>query len=164
MGLSSLSPTTWNTLGLGVASSWVVLSSLATFSPHRTAALFGITVLSDSQTADHESTLGFSGLLGSRDLAIGLAMYFLAKKGRNDELGTLILSTLCICAADIGLVLRRKSYGEYVLLLPFPSFRSLLLRQEKRPNIVLIISRLSVLAAGTAVYAVIGLGLRGLFN
>lgn len=112
MGLSSISPTTWNTLGLGVASSWFVLSSLATFTPHRTAELFGITTLSNDRTADPESILGFSGMVGSRDLTIGLAMYFLAKKGRNDELGTLILSTLCICAADIGLVWRRQSYGE----------------------------------------------------
>ncbi|KAK2594462.1 hypothetical protein QQS21_007808 [Conoideocrella luteorostrata] len=112
MSLSAISPTTWNTLGLGVAYSWGVLSALATFAPHRTAELFGITTLSNEQTADPESVLGFSGLVGSRDLAIALAMYYLARKGRNDELGTLILSTMCICAADIGLVWRRRSYQE----------------------------------------------------
>ena len=112
MNFNSVSPTTWNTLGLGVAGSWVVLSSLATFAPHRTARLFGITALSDGDKADHESALGFSGVVGSRDLTIGLAMYWLARKGRNDELGTLILSTMCVCAVDLALVLRRKSYGE----------------------------------------------------
>jgi hypothetical protein len=112
MPFSSISPTTWNTLGLGIASSWIVLGSLAAVTPHRAAELFGITTLSNPHTADHESTLGFSGVLGSRDLTIGLAMYFLAKKGRNDELGTLILSTLCVCAVDIALVWRRKAFRE----------------------------------------------------
>ena len=107
-----VSPSTWNTLGLGVAGSWAVLSVVATLAPHRTAELFGITALSDARTTSDASVLGFRGMVGSRDATLALVLYALARNARNRDLGTAILCTMTICVADLYIVLRRRAYAE----------------------------------------------------
>ncbi|KAM5344168.1 hypothetical protein ACJ41O_012705 [Fusarium nematophilum] len=127
--MCSFSTSTWNSLGLGVAASWAALGLIAVFDPHRTASLFGVTI------TGHDSKVGLSGLIGSRDLVIGLILFLLGRKGRNDAMGTLILSTLGISATDIYLVWRRRSYVE-----------------------------LAVLVGGSGFWAFVGLGLCGFFD
>ncbi|KAF4982591.1 hypothetical protein FZEAL_1823 [Fusarium zealandicum] len=110
--MAVLSASTWNTLGLGVAGSWATLGLVAMFDPHRTAELFGVTAFRSSQAAKSESIAAFSGLIGSRDLAIGLALFILGRKRKNNAMGTLVLSTMVISAADTYLVWLRRSYSE----------------------------------------------------
>ncbi|KAH7254612.1 hypothetical protein B0J15DRAFT_494686 [Fusarium solani] len=91
----SLSPSTWNTLGLGVAAGWATLGLVGFF-----------------QQLDQLSSMAL--ILGSRDFSIATALFMLGRAGRNEEMGTLILSTLVICGADIYLVWKAKRYAETI--------------------------------------------------
>ncbi|KAJ6437188.1 general amino acid permease [Purpureocillium lavendulum] len=135
----SLLPSTWNTLGLGVAASWAALSIAGATRPAAAADLFGITALgSDGRGdyksgADRDSMIGFAGVLASRDMTIALSLLYLGRAGRNADMGAVILSTMIITAVDIWLVWRKKGVNH----------------------------EFGVLTAGSLIWAVIGFGLRG---
>lgn len=105
-----LSPSTWNTLGLGVAAGWATLGCIGILYPARSAELFG--VISSEKDISKEANRAMALILGSRDLSIATALLVLGRTGRNEEMGTLILSTLVICGADIYLVWKAKRYAE----------------------------------------------------
>ncbi|OAQ83509.1 hypothetical protein PCL_05401 [Purpureocillium lilacinum] len=136
----SLSPSTWNSLGLGVAATWAALGLAGGLRPAAAADLFGITALGSGgrgdgkSGADRDSMIGFAGVLGSRDMTIALTLLYLGRAGRNADMGAVILSTMTITAVDIWLVWRKKK-----------GFNS----------------ELGVLTVGSLIWAVIGFGLRG---
>lgn len=108
--MTSLSPTTWNALGLGVAAGWATLGLIGFFQPARSAELFG--VIPSAKDSSKGINQAMALILGSRDFSIATALFVLGREGRNEEMGTLILSTLVICGADIYLVWKVKRYAE----------------------------------------------------
>ncbi|KAM6509694.1 hypothetical protein FALCPG4_017341 [Fusarium falciforme] len=108
----SLSPSTWNTLGLGVAAGWATLGLVGFFQPARSAELFG--VIPSAKDSSKETNRAMALILGSRDFSIATALFVLGRAGRDEEMGTLILSTLVICGADIYLVWKAKRYAETI--------------------------------------------------
>lgn len=110
-----ISPSTWNTLGLGVAGTWFALGLVGVLQPARTAEIFGISSGHPCGTAEESAAAARQGmalLLGSRDFTIGAALLALGASKRHDEMGTVILSTMIICAADIYLVWKAKRFSE----------------------------------------------------
>lgn len=119
-----MSFTTWNTLGLGIGAAYAGLCVVAVTKPKLADDLFGITHKAD--TLDEKSTAGDAAaalvgktdftsvntLLGGRDLAIGVAIVWLGSEGKNKEMGTVILSTLCLCIPDVWLAYRAKKHPE----------------------------------------------------
>ena len=107
-------PSTWNSLGLGVAATWAALGLAGGLRPAAAADLFGITALGSGgrgdgkSGADRDSMIGFAGVLGSRDMTIALTLLYLGRAGRNADMGAVILSTMTITAVDIWLVWRKK--------------------------------------------------------
>ena len=105
--MAAIQPSTWNHLGHAVATSWAGLGLLSILSPYRTAGLF---CFHDSLSGDGRGDIPHAmSLVGARDLTLALAMFSLARAGRNRELGTLILSTLVICGADMYVVWKRRN-------------------------------------------------------
>lgn len=108
--MASITPNTWNQLGLGVATSWVGLGLLSIFRPAQVAETFGFSA-SPSVAAQSDTTI-LGLLIGSRDLAIAATLLSLGRSGRNHEMGTVIISTLIISGVDIFLVWKKKKYLE----------------------------------------------------
>ncbi|KAK5997090.1 hypothetical protein PT974_02442 [Cladobotryum mycophilum] len=131
--MSFVSPSTWNTLGLGTAAGFAVLGTYAIIAPNRTGELFGLQ--SWSSKPGKTSMTGVAALVGSRDLTIAAALFGLYHAGQTDAMGTVILSSMAICVVDIYLVWIRKRWTEVVAF-----------------------------TVGTAIWATIGLGLKGYFN
>lgn len=105
--MSSISQTTWNSLGYTVAATWAGLGLTAMISPHRTAGFF---CFHDALSGDGRGDVPhMMSLVGARDLSLALAMFALARAGRNRELGTLILSTMIVCAGDMYIVWKRRN-------------------------------------------------------
>ncbi|UNI21180.1 hypothetical protein JDV02_007192 [Purpureocillium takamizusanense] len=138
----SLSPATWNSLGLGVAATWAALGIAGGLRPAAAADLFGITALGSGgrgdykSGADRDSMVGFAGVLASRDATIALALLYLGRAGRNADMGAVILSTMTVTVVDVWLVWRKKGFN----------------------------AEMAVLTAGSLIWAVIGFGLRGHFD
>lgn len=143
--MASISPSTWNQLGFGVATLWVGLGLLSIFQSSRVAQTFGI------HTAGPDATnLGL--LISSRDLAIAATLFALGRSGSNNEMGTVILSTLIVAAADVVVVWRERKYPEY----GYRGFELIFL--------VLTFHRVTLFAVGSSFWAFVGLGLVGSFE
>lgn len=100
----------WNTLGLGVAASFAALGAGAMAFPHLTADVFGLRALAEgSGRADVPAVIS---LIGARDLSIATALFALGRAGREKEMGTVILSTMLLCAVDVYVVWRNGKYRE----------------------------------------------------
>ncbi|OAR04874.1 hypothetical protein LLEC1_07111 [Akanthomyces lecanii] len=111
-----------NVIGLGVAAMFAGLSVVSVASPRTVDDLFGVTRESRLSTAEAPrasaaatrtvdyTTIGT--LICGRDLTIAVAIYCLGRAGRSKEMGTVILSTLCVTIADIWLAWRNKRYLE----------------------------------------------------
>ncbi|KAL7821417.1 hypothetical protein V8C44DRAFT_314511 [Trichoderma aethiopicum] len=136
------SASTWNSLGLSVAATFAVLGSSALFDMKRTAELFSLQPpprkrrLRSEEEEDDDGGGGSSRvvaiLVGSRDLTMATALIALHRAGMRDAMGTVILSSMGICVADLYIVWRAGKKLETTLF-----------------------------AVGAAVWAVIGLGLKG---
>ncbi|KAF7560255.1 hypothetical protein G7046_g3886 [Stylonectria norvegica] len=109
--MASVLSCTWNTLGLGVATTWVALGLVGIFQPARSAELFGVHC-SKGDDDSRNSETGIAIMFGSRDLTIATILFALGKSGRDDEMGTAIFSTMIICATDIYLAWKTKRYIE----------------------------------------------------
>lgn len=109
-----ISPSTWNVLGLSVAATFAVLGSSALVDSKRTAELFGLSPPLAASSSDEETpSPGVVAILvGSRDLTMATALFALHRGGHADAMGTVILSSMVLCAADIYLVWRRKKWAE----------------------------------------------------
>lgn len=117
-----ISATNLNTIGLGVAALFAGLSVVGIADPRKVDDLFGITHESPLNTAEAgEATAAASRtidyttlgtLISGRDLTIAVAIYCLGRAGRNKEMGTVILSTMCVIIPDIWLAWRNKRYPE----------------------------------------------------
>lgn len=102
---SVFTPSTWNTLGLGVATCYATLGLSAALVPHRTAALLGFRVSggpAGNPDGYDDNVPGMMAFIGARDLSIAAALFaFGGDGGGNREMGTLILSTMILCTVDV---------------------------------------------------------------
>ncbi|TFB05144.1 hypothetical protein CCMA1212_002996 [Trichoderma ghanense] len=131
-----ISASTWNRLGLSVAATYAILGSSALFDMKRTAELFSLqpstASLAREGREDDSSARLVAILVGSRDLTLATTLYALHRAGMRDAMGTVILSSMGICVADLWIVWRAGKKVETTLF-----------------------------ALGAAVWAVIGFGLKG---
>lgn len=143
-----VSPSTWRVLGLSVAVTYMGLGSFAIAGPVHAGKLFGLypedsspsstdkpsTIIQETEKAEHADAICSSmTLLGARDLSIGIALAALHYQGGNQKaMGTVILSSMVLCAVDVYEIWRRRgaAWG-------------------------------GAFGAGAAVWAVIGVGLLG---
>ncbi|UKZ80540.1 hypothetical protein TrVFT333_008301 [Trichoderma virens FT-333] len=132
-----ISPSTWNTLGLSVAATFAVLGSSALFDTKRTAELFSLQPSTgDEKTTDAGASSSLVGLLvGSRDITMATTLFALHRAGQTDAMGTVILSSMIICAADVYIVWKGKKWAETAMF-----------------------------AVGAGIWAAIGFGLKGYFD
>ncbi|KAL6404875.1 hypothetical protein AUP68_11707 [Ilyonectria robusta] len=130
--MASASSSTWSSLGLGVAVTWVTLGLVGIFQPARSAQIFGVS--SPTEPSGKADNTGIAVILGSRDFAVAAALFALHEAGKHEEMGTVILSTMIICGADIYLAWKAKRGLEMVIF-----------------------------TVGASVWGVIGLGLKGFF-
>lgn len=107
-------PSTWNNLGLGVAASFALLGTLTFVEPAVAEDLFGVAKATSGSPIRQLDSFSFSSLIGSRDIAIAVALFSLSREGSRKEMGTVVLSTLCICLPDLYLVWRNRKFPEYV--------------------------------------------------
>ncbi|CAM1509808.1 Fc.00g001430.m01.CDS01 [Cosmosporella sp. VM-42] len=108
--MALIAQSTWNTLGLGVAATWIALGVLGVSQPARAAELFGVPLA--TKESGHTSNIGIALILGSRDLTIGTALFALGRTGRYEEMGTVILTSMIICVIDVYLVWKTKRHLE----------------------------------------------------
>ncbi|KAH7161324.1 hypothetical protein EDB81DRAFT_784448 [Dactylonectria macrodidyma] len=123
----------WNTLGLGVAATWAALGLVGVLRPTRSAEIFG--VLSMHKADGTPDDTGIALLFGSRDFTIAAALFALYSAGRDEEMGTVILSSMIICVADIYLAWKSRRGSEMLLF-----------------------------TVGASIWGIIGLGLKGFFT
>lgn len=145
----------WNALGLGVAASFAFLGTLSVAQPSVTEDLFGVAKMQAPSPIRQLDSHSFSILLGGRDMAIGVSLFLLAREGNTKAMGTVILSTMCICLPDLYLVWRNKRYQECV----FFSFHHPIIYFLK--YFLMSCYSLAAMSVATAVAGVIGAGLRG---
>lgn len=98
----SLEPTTWNTLGLGIATAATSLGLAAMLLPHQTSGMLGFRALGGAGGKSDVS--GMMGFIGARDLSIAAALFIFGRDGSNREMGTLMLSSLFFCFVDVYIV------------------------------------------------------------
>jgi hypothetical protein len=100
----SLTPTTWNILGLGVATAYASLGLAAMLLPHQVAGILGFRAA--TQGNGKPDVPGMMGFIGARDLSIAGALFVFARDGANQEMGTVILSSMILCVFDVFIVWR----------------------------------------------------------
>ncbi|KAK0766905.1 hypothetical protein N5P37_000635 [Trichoderma harzianum] len=133
-----ISTSTWNSLGLSVAATFAILGSSALFDKKRTAELFSLepSSTSDGKPKDSGASSSLVGLLvGTRDLTMATTLFALHRAGHTDAMGTVILSSMIICAADVYIVWKGKKRAETAMF-----------------------------AVGAGIWAAIGFGLKGYFD
>ncbi|KAK4070106.1 uncharacterized protein Triagg1_6527 [Trichoderma aggressivum f. europaeum] len=132
-----ISASTWNSLGLSVAAAFAVLGSSALFDKKRTAELSSLEPsTSDEKPRDGGASASLVGLLvGSRDLTMAATLFALHRAGQTDAMGTVILSSMIICAADVYIVWKGEKRAETAMF-----------------------------AVGAGIWAAIGFGLKGYFD
>ncbi|KAF3069571.1 hypothetical protein CFAM422_007072 [Trichoderma lentiforme] len=129
-----ISASTWNSLGLGVAATFAILGSSALFDKKRTAELFSLEPRATSAEKPKDGSL-VGLLVGSRDLTMAATLFALHRAGQTDAMGTVILSSMIICAADVYIVWKGKKRAETTMF-----------------------------AVGAGIWAAIGFGLKGYFD
>ncbi|KAL7912805.1 hypothetical protein GGI35DRAFT_476636 [Trichoderma velutinum] len=132
-----ISASTWSSLGLSVAATFAVLGSSALFDKKRTAELFSLEPsTSGEKLKDGGANSSLVGLLvGTRDLTMATVLFALHRAGQTDAMGTVILSSMIICAADVYIVWKGKKPAETTMF-----------------------------AVGAGIWAAIGFGLKGYFD
>ncbi|CEJ94288.1 hypothetical protein VHEMI09829 [[Torrubiella] hemipterigena] len=106
----------WNALGLGVAASFAFLGTVSVAQPSVAEDLFGVAKMQAPSPVRQLDSHSFSILLGGRDMAIGVSIFLLAREGNTKSMGTVILSTLCVCLPDLYLVWRNKRYQDLAVM------------------------------------------------
>lgn len=107
--MASLSPTTWNRLGLGVAATYTALGAAALVSPVAIASRAGFPDLVEKAKND---VAGVMASIGARDISFGIAITALSVTGRYREMGTVIMSTLFFGFADLFMLCRDGKTSE----------------------------------------------------
>lgn len=100
-----LQPSTWNKLGLGVAATFAALAASWLFSPPYTEAIARASAKTNVVT--HEPTMAdLGGLIAIRDVCIAtsLAALGLRSSQENSAMGTVILSSMPLCAVDAAML------------------------------------------------------------
>ncbi|KAL7781998.1 hypothetical protein V8C43DRAFT_215642 [Trichoderma afarasin] len=128
-----ISASTWNSLGLSVAATFAILGSSALFDKKRTAELFSLEPTTSDEKPKDGSLVGL--LVGSRDLTMAATLFALHRAGQTDAMGTVILSSMIICAADVYIVWKGKKKAETAMF-----------------------------AVGAGIWAAIGFGVKGYFD
>lgn len=104
----AIQPSTWHSLGLGVATSFAALGLTAIIAPFRTAGLFRFQhALSSNGRKDVPAMMS---LFGARDLSLAVTAFYLGSAGLDQELGALILSAMIVCAVDLYAVIKRQNW------------------------------------------------------
>lgn len=113
----------WFNLGQAIAACFVALGFLCAFiKPENINELFAVTRKSVNEDAKLEEFTVVAvhkdkqevvaTLVGGRCLAIGVAILALSMAGRNEEVGLVLLSSLCACIPDVWLMWLNKKYPE----------------------------------------------------
>ena len=100
-----------NYLGLSVGATFAFLGSIGFIAPARLHDLFD----DDPSSAATNKVSGLAYVVASRDLTLAAIIINFGLNGQRKEMGTVILSTMMLCAIDVWIVLRKKKYLEYVL-------------------------------------------------
>ena len=117
----SLSPSTWRVLGLSVATSYIGLGTFALTAPTLAAKAFGLypsftvspaasepTALNKAEASHARSITTSMTLLAVRDFSIGLALFAFDYQRNLHAVGTLILSGVVLCAADVFVIWKQR--------------------------------------------------------
>ncbi|QYT01363.1 hypothetical protein H0G86_008406 [Trichoderma simmonsii] len=105
-----ISASTWNSLGLSVAATFAILGSSALFDKKRTGELFSLEPATSEEKPKDDSLVGL--LVGTRDLTMATTLFALHRAGQTEAMGTVILSSMIICAADVYIVWKGKKRAE----------------------------------------------------
>ncbi|KAM0813971.1 hypothetical protein AB5N19_13973 [Seiridium cardinale] len=130
--MPELSSSTWRYLGLGVAASYAGLGIYQAVRPVQAAlGFYDIPKHVISPQVDSKEQVGYlMNLIAARDLSVAVILFSLAYRGKTQEMGTVILGAMIICAADTIAAWKRKGPGAALTL-----------------------------AAGSSIWGLIGLGL-----
>ncbi|OAA75942.1 hypothetical protein LEL_05626 [Akanthomyces lecanii RCEF 1005] len=113
---------TWLNLDRVFAACSVAFGLACTFKPEMTGGFFTVALRSASEDEKRQGAAAamtrndnweaVAMLIGSRDLAIGIAILALSRAGKHDEMGIVMLSTLCASISDTQLAWRNRKYPE----------------------------------------------------
>jgi hypothetical protein len=117
-----LSPSTWRALGLSVAANFIGLGTYAIAVPVQAAKVFGVYPESTQSRSDDKVHLTDKNkhakaatvsmkLLGARDISIGLAIAVFGYQHNQRAMGTVILSALILCVADVYEIWKMRGPG-----------------------------------------------------
>ncbi|ETS73180.1 hypothetical protein PFICI_15125 [Pestalotiopsis fici W106-1] len=100
--MSRLSTATWRYLGLGVAASYAGLGVFQAIQPVKAAlGFYDIPKHVISPQVDARQQVGWlMTLIAARDISTAVILFTFAYKGKTREMGTVILGSLIVCAAD----------------------------------------------------------------
>ena len=115
---------TWLNLGRVFAACLVAFGLACTFKPDMMGGFFTVAFRSASEDEKRKGAAAammrngnreaVAVLIGGRDLAIGISILALSRAGKHDEMGIVMLSTLCASISDTRLAWRNRKYPEYV--------------------------------------------------
>ena len=108
-------PNIWRVLGLSVAAGYAGLGSFAIFMPIPAATEHGLRQ-EPATTESDKFVKKAMAWIGVRDLAFGAAITAFYYQEKPREMGTVILSGMILCAADVILVYQhRQDYYAFML-------------------------------------------------
>lgn len=113
----ALAPSTWRLLGLSVATGYIGLGTFALTTPVLAGKAMGVYPAASNSTSSaviseqhHQQACASMGLLAARDFSIGLALFAFDYQNAPHAMGTLILSGMVLCAADVYYVFRLRGW------------------------------------------------------
>lgn len=113
----ALTTSTWRLLGLSVATGYVGLGTFALTTPTIAAKALGVYPSTSESTGStvvskqhHQQVCASMTLLAARDISIGLALFAFDYQSAPHAMGTLILSGMVLCAADVYYVFRLRGW------------------------------------------------------
>ncbi|KAK6076978.1 hypothetical protein SCUP515_05161 [Seiridium cupressi] len=108
--MAELSSSTWCYLGLGVAASYAGLGIYQAVRPVQAAlGFYDIPKHVISPQVDSKEQVGsLMNLIAARDLSVAAILFSLAYRGKTQEMGTVVLGGMIICAADTIAAWKRK--------------------------------------------------------
>ena len=99
-------PNIWRVLGLSVAAGYAGLGLMGMLIPVKMADTYGLRPKQDPEADKFATTV--MTWISVRDLSIGAALFTFYYQSKPQEMGTLILSGMILCAADCILVYRYR--------------------------------------------------------
>lgn len=114
--MPGLSTSTWRYLGLGVAASYAGLGIFQAVQPIRAGlGFYDIPKHVISPEVDAKQQVSWlMNLIAARDLSMAVILFTFAYRGKTQEMGTVILGGLIICAADTVAAWKRKGLATWV--------------------------------------------------